>query len=76
MSGEYLIFLHEMEQQLVKLFLFSRLTSGHIFAYSSHRQILLQQCFILRKTRASRIPSCSRHGKRFFACMFFDSIKC
>jgi len=36
-----------------------------IFRYN-----LLQQCFIRKNTRASRIPSCSRDGKHFSLAQF------
>jgi len=51
------------------LFLFARLTSDSMFAY------LLQEPFA-SVTSCSQLPSCTRHWKRFIACLFLESVKC
>jgi len=71
-TGENSIFLPKINQHLVKLFLFARLTSDIIFAHSSPGAICFSNIlFLEKKTRASRIPFCNRQGKRFFLLAYF-----
>jgi len=63
-------------KHLVKSFVCATNVGSHMCIFI-FRHNLLQQCLILRKkSHASGIPSCNGHGKRFFACLFLDAIKC
>jgi len=51
------------------LFLFAGLTSDHKFAYNVQEPLASAMSLC-------RLPSCNLHRKRFFACLFLESIKC
>jgi len=50
--------------------------SDYIFAFSNLGTICFRNVSLIEETRASRIPSCNRHGNRYFACLFLHSVKC
>jgi len=65
--GENSIFLPEMKQHLVELFLFARLTSDHIFTYSSSGTICFSSVLFLEKKLVHL--EFLRHGKRLFGLL-------
>jgi len=70
-AGENSIFLPNMKHFSVTLFLFARLTSDHILYLRIHLQAQIASAM-----SDSRLPACTHHSKHFFACLYFESIKC
>jgi len=71
------IFLPKIKQQLVKLFLLVRLTSDHIFAYSSRGTRCFSDVFFLEEKPVHlEFLFASVTGNTFVVCLCLDSIKC